>query len=175
MNDQDKQPLNTDDGFKSTAGTSECLFEVVLDRDSIARSNKDIERERKVAIFDLVEENYFSPVGSKAGPYRLDISMVQRKLVLMIRDEQGLDIASHILSLTPLRRIIKEYFVVCDCYYDAIKSASPSQIEAIDMGRRGLHNDGATILEERLKGKVAVDHQTARRLFTLICSLQQRG
>ncbi|WP_068318019.1 UPF0262 family protein [Polycladidibacter hongkongensis] len=152
----------------------EYLFEVVLDPDSIARANKDVERERKVAIFDLVEENYFSPVGACEGPYRLDLSLVQRKLVMMIRDEMGQDVCSHILSLTPLRRIIKEYFLVCDTYYEAIRSASPSQIEAIDMGRRGLHDDGAAVLGERLQGKIEVDHQTSRRLFTLICSLQQR-
>jgi len=153
----------------------ERLFEVVLDPDSIVRANKDVERERKIAIFDLVEDNSFSPVGPDQGPYRLDLAMIKRKLVLGIRDEMGSEIATHILSLTPFRKIIKDYFMICESYYDAIRSASPKQIEAIDMGRRGLHNDGATILEDRLKGKVTIDHQTARRLFTLICALQHRG
>ncbi len=153
----------------------ERLFEVVLDPDSIIRADKDVERERKIAIFDLVEENMFSPVGPDQGPYRLDLAMIKRKLVLGVRDEMGSEIATHILSLTPFRKIIKDYFMICESYYDAIRSASPKQIEAIDMGRRGLHDDGACILEERLKGKVTIDHQTARRLFTLICALQHRG
>ncbi|MTI18849.1 UPF0262 family protein [Rhodobacteraceae bacterium RKSG542] len=155
--------------------TSERLFEVVLDPESILRSNKDVERERKVAIFDLVEDNRFSPVGANCGPYRLDLALAKRKLVFMIRDECGSEVTTHILSLTPFRRIIKDYFLICDSYFEAIRSATPSQIEAIDMGRRGVHNDGASILEERLKGKIDIDHQTARRLFTLICSLRLAG
>ncbi|KZL18960.1 hypothetical protein PsAD2_02478 [Pseudovibrio axinellae] len=153
----------------------ERLFEVVLDSDSIVRADKDVERERKIAIFDLVEDNRFSPDGPDLGPYRLDLAMIRRKLVLGIRDEMGSEIATHILSLTPFRKIIKDYFIICESYYDAIRSASPKQIEAIDMGRRGLHDDGASILEDRLKGKITIDHQTARRLFTLICALQHRG
>ena len=155
--------------------SQERLFEVVLDRDSIVRADKDVERERKIAIFDLVEENFFSPEGPDQGPYRLDLVMIRRKLVLGIRDEVGNEICTHILSLTPFRRIIKDYFMICESYYDAIRNASPSQIEAIDMGRRGLHDDGANILEERLRGKIRIDHQTARRLFTLICALQHRS
>lgn len=153
----------------------ERLFEVVLDADSIVRADKDGERERKIAIFDLVEENQFSPDGPDQGPYRLDLAMIRKKLVLSIRDEMGSEISTHILSLTPFRKIIKDYFMICECYYDAIRSASPRQIEAIDMGRRGLHDDGAVILEERLEGKITIDHKTARRLFTLICALQHRG
>ncbi|WP_310620939.1 UPF0262 family protein [Flexibacterium corallicola] len=153
----------------------ERLFEVILDPDSIMRANKDVERERKVAIFDLVEDNRFSPVGAECGPYRLDLSLIKKKLVFMIRDECGTEVTTHILSTTPFRRIIKDYFMICDSYFEAIRTASPTQIEAIDMGRRGVHDEGARTLEERLKGKIHVDHQTARRLFTLICSLRLTG
>ncbi len=113
------------------------LFDVVLD-DSIGRSTPDVEHERAVAIFDLIEENRFEPVGHAGGPYRLQLSLMDSKLVFSISTESGEAVATHILSLTPLRRIIKDYFMICESYYEAIRSSTPSQIEAIDMGRRAF-------------------------------------
>ncbi|CDN96106.1 MULTISPECIES: UPF0262 family protein [Agrobacterium tumefaciens complex] len=150
------------------------LCDVVLD-DSIGRSTPDVEHERAVAIFDLIEENTFEPLGHVGGPYRLHISLVDAKLVFSIRTEDEKDVATHILSLTPFRRIIKDYFLICESYYEAIRSSTPSQIEAIDMGRRGIHNDGSQTLMDRLSGKIKVDFDTARRLFTLVCVLYWRG
>lgn len=150
------------------------LFDVVLD-DSIGRSTPDVEHERAVAIFDLIEENTFHPIGHGGGPYRLSLSLIEAKLVFTITTEAGEAVSTHILSLTPLRRIIKDYFMICESYYEAIRSSTPSQIEAIDMGRRGIHNDGSETLRDRLKGKIEIDFDTARRLFTLVCVLYWRG
>ena len=150
------------------------LTDVVLD-ESIGRSTPDVEHERAVAIFDLIEENSFRPVGHDGGPYRLNLSLVDSKLVFAIATEAGDPVATHILSLTPFRRIVKDYFMICESYYEAIRSSTPSQIEAIDMGRRGVHNEGSQTLVDRLDGKIKVDFDTARRLFTLICVLHWRG
>lgn len=150
------------------------LCDVILD-ESIGRSTPDVEHERAVAIFDLIEENTFHPVGHAGGPYRLSISLVDSKLVFAISTEQGADVATHILSLTPFRRIIKDYFLICESYYEAIRSSTPSHIEAIDMGRRGIHNEGSQTLQDRLKGKIDFDFDTARRLFTLVCVLYWKG
>ena len=150
------------------------LCDVVLD-ESIGRSTPDVEHERAVAIFDLIEENSFHPAGHAGGPYRLKISLVDSKLVFAITTEAGGDVATHILSLTPFRRIIKDYFMICESYYEAIRSSPPSQIEAIDMGRRGIHNEGSQTLMDRLSGKIKFDFDTARRLFTLVCVLYWRG
>jgi uncharacterized protein (UPF0262 family) len=150
------------------------LSDVVLD-DSIGRSTPDVEHERAVAIFDLVEENSFEPFGHSGGPYKLRLSLVNARLVLAITTETGEEVATHILSLTPFRRIIKDYFMICESYYEAIKTATPSRIEAIDMGRRGIHNEGSQTLMDRLDGKIGVDFDTARRLFTLVCVLYWRG
>jgi uncharacterized protein (UPF0262 family) len=150
------------------------LIDVQLD-ESIGRSTPDVEHERAVAIFDLVEENSFRPIGDEGGPYRLKLSLVESRLVFAISRETGDTVVTHILSLTPFRRIVKDYFMICESYYEAIRVASPSQIEAIDMGRRGLHNEGSQTLMERLKGKIEVDFDTARRLFTLVCVLHWRG
>jgi uncharacterized protein (UPF0262 family) len=150
------------------------LSDVVLD-DTIGRATPDVEHERAVAIFDLIEENSFEPVGHDGGPYQLNLSLVDQKLVFDIRTEEGAVVATHILSLTPFRRIVKDYFMICESYYEAIRSATPSRIEAIDMGRRGIHNEGSRTLMDRLKGKIIVDFDTARRLFTLVCVLYWRG
>ncbi|WEX08799.1 UPF0262 family protein [Chelativorans sp. AA-79] len=151
------------------------LIDVELD-ETVGRAAPDIEHERAVAIFDLVEENSFQPVGDSGdGPYRLKISLVDSRLVLTVTRESGEPVVTHMLSLTPFRRIVKDYFLVCESYYQAIRSATPSQIEAIDMGRRGLHNEGSQTLMDRLSGKIAVDFDTARRLFTLVCVLHWRG
>lgn len=150
------------------------LTDVVLD-ESIGRSTPDVEHERAVAIFDLLEENSFEPVGHAGGPYHLKLSLMDQKLVLAVTTEAGEPVATHILSLTPFRRIIKDYFMICESYYQAIRSSTPSQIEAIDMGRRGIHNEGSQTLQDRLSGKIALDFDTARRLFTLVCVLYWRG
>ncbi len=151
------------------------LIDVELD-DSIGRSTPDVEHERAVAIFDLIEENSFRPIGDDlGGPYRLRISLVDSRLVFAISRDDGAGVVTHILSLTPFRKIVKDYFMMCESYYQAIRSATPSQIEAIDMGRRGLHNDGSQTLRDRLAGKIEIDFGTARRLFTLVCVLHWRG
>jgi uncharacterized protein (UPF0262 family) len=151
------------------------LIKITLDEGSIGRSGPDIEHERAVAIYDLIEDNSFAPVDHDGGPYMLHLSISESRLVFDIRLEDGTPLMAHLLSLTPLRRIVKDYFLICDSYYKAIRTATPSQIEAIDMGRRGLHNEGSELLMERLKEKVEVDFDTARRLFTLICVLHWKG
>lgn len=152
------------------------LVDVVLDDESIGRATPDVEHERAVAIFDLVEENSFKPLAdADGGPYKLTLSVAESRLVFDVRREDGAPVVVHMLSLTPFKRVIKDYFLICESYYEAIRTASPSQIEAIDMGRRGLHNEGSQTLQERLSGKIEVDFDTARRLFTLICVLHWRG
>ncbi len=150
------------------------LCDVVLD-ETIGRSTPDVEHERAVAIFDLLEDNSFAPEGHEKGPYKLYLSLVEQRLVFTIKTEGDEPVATHILSLTPFRRIIKDYFMICDSYYQAIRSSTPSQIEAIDMGRRGIHNEGSQTLMDRLSGKIRIDFDTARRLFTLVCVLYWRG
>ena len=158
-----------------TGAPASKLVAVTLDEESIGRSGPDIEHERAVAIYDLVEDNSFQPVDHEAGQYALHLSMADNRLVFDIRKTDGSPVVAHLLSLTPLRRIVKDYFMICDSYYAAIRTATPDRIEAIDMGRRGLHDEGSHILMERLDGKVAVDFATARRLFTLICVLHWKG
>ncbi|WP_156418019.1 UPF0262 family protein [Aureimonas sp. AU4] len=150
------------------------LVAVELDA-SVGRAPPDVEHERRVAIVDLLEENRFEPVGAPEGPLRLRLSLADRRLVFDIRSEGDQALVTHILSLTPFRRVIRDYFLICDSYQEAIRTATPSQIEAIDMGRRGIHNDGSDLLRERLEGKIALDKDTARRLFTLICVLHRRA
>ncbi|HKD27410.1 MAG TPA: UPF0262 family protein [Xanthobacteraceae bacterium] len=151
------------------------LIKVILDEDSIGPGNRDIEHERAVAIYDLVEENSFAPVGHDGGPYCLKLQLAGNRLILDIRTEDDRAVVAHHLSLTPFRRLVKDYFLLCESYYQAIRTATPGQIEAIDMGRRGLHDEGSELLIERLKHKVAVDFDTARRLFTLITVLHWKG
>jgi len=151
------------------------LVAVTLDEDSIGRSSSDIEHERATAIYDLIEENSFAPVDHDEGPYALRIGIKENRLVLDIRRENNKPVIAHLLSLTPFKRIVKDYFMICDSYYAAIRTATPERIEAIDMGRRALHDEGSELLMERLKHKVRVDFDTARRLFTLICVLHWRG
>lgn len=150
------------------------LSDVVLD-ESIGRASPDVEHERAVAIFDLLEKNHFAPTGHPGGPYKLTLSIADKRLVFDITLENGDPVATHILSLTPFRRIVKDYFMICESYYEAIKTASSSKIEAIDMGRRGVHNEGSQTLMDRLQGKIDLDFDTARRLFTLVCVLYWRG
>jgi uncharacterized protein (UPF0262 family) len=149
------------------------LSAVELDAASLPATTAEIEHERRVAIFDLVEKNSFEPVGAAAGPYRLKLSLVDAKLVF---DIVGPDFArAHGLSLTPMKGVIRDYMRICDSYFEALRGTSPAQIEAVDMGRRGLHNEGAELLKARLDGKITIDHETARRLFTLVTALYRRG
>jgi|TARA_B100001964_G_scaffold113636_1_gene126718 uncharacterized protein (UPF0262 family) len=152
------------------------IAKVALDESTVVRRNADIEHECKVAIFDLLEENEFSLTAGAPGPYSLHLGIEDNRLVLDVRGED--DSETHervVLPLAPLRNLIKEYFVVCESYFAAIKTASPSRIETIDMGRRGLHNEGAEILVERLADSLSMDTNTARRLFTLVCVLHIKG
>lgn len=151
------------------------LAAVSLDEASIGHANADVEHERAVAIYDLLEENVFEPQGCAGGPYALRLGIAENRLAFDIRTADGGPVMVHMLSLTPFRRIVKDYFLVCEGYYQAIRTASPRQIEAIDMGRRGLHDEGSRLLMERLRSKVHVDFGTARRLFTLICVLHWKG
>jgi uncharacterized protein (UPF0262 family) len=151
------------------------LVAINLDEASIGRANANIEHEREVAIFDILESNRFELAGRDDGPYVLNLSIIEDRLVFAVTQEGGEDPFTVVLSLTPLRRVMKDYFIVCDSYYLAIRTAPPSRIQAIDMGRRALHNEGSEILTERLKGKITVDGDTARRLFTLICALHWKG
>jgi uncharacterized protein (UPF0262 family) len=151
------------------------LVSVTLDEASIGRGNPDQEHERAVAIWDILEDNSFAVPGDDGGPYALSIALVDKKLALDIRRESGEPVAFHVLSLTPFRRVIKDYKLVCDSYYAAIRSASPAQIEAIDMGRRGLHDEASQLLRERFQGKIDITFDTARRLFTLIFALHWKG
>ena len=150
------------------------IVKIDLDERSLAPATADIEHERKVAIYDLLEDNFFKPNGAGVGPFELYLSNVERRLVFDVRKEGGDALGQVHLSMTPFRKIIKDYFMLCESYYDAIRNAAPAQIETIDMARRGMHNEGSDILQERLKDKIELDMNTARRLFTLICSFHMR-
>lgn len=151
------------------------IAKIDLDERTVVRRNADIEHERAVAIFDLLDENRFELIGRGQGPFNLRLGIEENRLVLDIRENDETQVDRVLLALTPFRRVIKDYFMVCESYYTAIKQASPTQIEALDMGRRALHNEGAELLRERLDGNIALDPNTARRLFTLICVLHIRG
>ena len=151
------------------------IASIHIDDRSLAPAGPDAEHERKVAIFDLLEGNHFKLIGHDGGPYNVVLSLADNRLVFDISEEGGPPVRKLLLSLTALRRVIKDYFMICDSYYDAIRNSTPSQIEAIDMGRRGLHNEGSQVLTERLAEKAEVDFDTARRLFTLVCALHARS
>ncbi|MDH5488597.1 MAG: UPF0262 family protein [Rhodospirillaceae bacterium] len=148
---------------------------IFLDGRSVVSRSPQVEHERKAAIFDLLEENSFALENGPKGPYNLHLSIEENRLAFDVRNNKDKPLKGFVLALSPFRALIREYLMVCESYYQAIKSSSPSQIEAIDMGRRGLHNDGSALLRERLKGKVKLDANTARRLFTLVCVLHIRG
>jgi uncharacterized protein (UPF0262 family) len=151
------------------------LTAVTLDESSIGRSNRDVEHERAVAIYDLIADNTFKPLGHDGGPYTLQLGISGNRLVFDIRAVDGTPVIAHMLSLAPFRRIVKDYFTVCDSYYAAIRTSTPDRIEALDMGRRALHDEGSLIVMERLKRKVEIDFDTARRLFTLLTVLYWKG
>lgn len=149
------------------------LQSVRLDDESLAAVSRDQEQERQIAIFDLLEDNFFAPEEAPGGPYDLLISLIEGRLALDITGSEFQK--RHLLSLSPFRTVVRDYRMICESYYDAIRNATPARIEALDMGRRGLHNEGSELLKARLAGKVEVDLDTARRLFTLICALHWRG
>ncbi|EDX80128.1 MAG: UPF0262 family protein [Alphaproteobacteria bacterium] len=154
------------------------LVSVELDTVTLPAATAEIEHERRVAIFDLVEKNSFEPVGAPddaegGGRYRLKLSLQDNRLVFDI--DGGGFTRTYAISLTPLKGVLRDYLMICDSYYEALRGSSASQIESVDMGRRGLHNEGAEQLKTRLDGKIIVDHETARRLFTLLCALYRRG
>ena len=148
------------------------LQSVQLDEASLAAATRDQEQERQIAIFDLLEENYFAPEAAGEGPFDMQMGLIDQRLVLDVTGP-GYE-RRHILSLSPFRSMIRDYFLICESYYQAIRHATPAQIEALDMGRRGLHNEAAQLLRTRLEGKIATDLDTARRLFTLVCALHRR-
>ena len=148
------------------------LSSIELDATTLPASTAEIEHERRVAIFDIVEKNSFEPVGAAGGPYALKMSSQDGRLVL---DVAGPDFSkAHGLSMSPLNKVIKDYIDICDSYYEVLRGTDVGKIEAIDMGRRGLHNEGAELLKARLDGKIAIDHETSRRLFTLVTALYRR-
>jgi len=153
------------------------IVKMILDEDSFLRRRPEVEHERAVALFDLLERNTFelSGEGAVSGPYHVSLALKEDRLVFMLSTPKDEPIQEIILPVRPFRSIIKDYFMICESYFDAIKTMSPTQIEAIDMGRRGLHSEGAQMLEERLSEHVVLDHATARRLFTLLCVLHMRG
>lgn len=159
----------------STSNGRSRLVAITLDDASIARANATMRQEREMAIYDILDANQFALEDRDEGPYKLNLSIADDRLVMAVGTQSIDVVATFVLSLTPLRRIMKDYFTVCDSYYQAIRTSPPSRIQAIDMGRRSLHDDGSRLLSERLKGKISVDHDTARRLFTLICALHWRG
>ena len=156
------------------------IAHIEIDDRNLPPPTPEIEQERRVAIFDLLEENVFSlpkrdDLVVPAGPYRLDLSIREKRLVFDVSTEAGEKAVEFHLSLSPFRQVVKDYWAICESYYDAVKNMPPSQIETIDMARRGIHNEGARVLSERLEGKADIDNDTARRLFTLICVLHFGG
>ncbi|QYF87764.1 UPF0262 family protein [Brevundimonas sp. PAMC22021] len=153
--------------------TPDRLASVTLDAATLPAATDEIEHARRVAIFDLIERNSFKPVGAEGGPFDLYLSLQLNRLVF---DVSGPSFSrTYAISLTPLKGVLKDYLLICDSYYEALRGSSPSQIESVDMGRRGLHNEGAKALQDRLEGKIVLEHETARRLFTLVCALYRRG
>lgn len=152
------------------------IVHIELDRKTLVSRSPEVEHERAAAIYDLLEENHFAPVGGFRGPYRVHLCLEDsNRLVIDINNVDDDRLESLSMSMMPFRRIIRDYFKICESYFDAIKRLSPSQIETIDMARRGLHNEGSDFLRERLEGKAEMDKDTARRLFTLLCVLHFRG
>ncbi len=162
-------------GRKAGAGSRNRIVRITLDERTVVRRAPEIEHERAVAIFDLIEENSFAPAGGLEGPFALHLSIADNRLLMDIKHEDDRPLSRVVLPLGAFRRIVKDYFEVCESYFQAIRTAPPSRIEAIDMGRRALHNEGSELLRQRLKDKVEIDHDTARRLFTLVCVLHIRG
>ncbi len=151
------------------------IVDIQLDHGSIVRWSREVDHERQVAIFDLLASNSFALTDGFSGPYRIELSLREANLIIDVVREGAGERTEISLSMRPFRKLIKDYFLVCESYFEAIRTATPSRIEAIDMGRRGLHNDGAALLVDALAGKIEIDEETARRLYTLICVLHIRG
>jgi uncharacterized protein (UPF0262 family) len=173
--------MTASDGLDRPPPSNQRLVKISFDETSIRRSTSQIEHEREVAIYDIIEDNHFAPCNADGstrddGPYLLKLGISEDRLVMAVSTESAPDLAhTFLLSLSPMKKIMKDYFLVCETYYQAIRTQPPSKIQAIDMGRRGLHNDGSRVLTERLAGKINLDHDTSRRLFTLICALHWKG
>lgn len=155
------------------SGTDHYISELHIDPASLPSISPEMEHERRVAIFDLLEDNVFCPAGSKSGPYIVNIKRKDDRLLAEVLRTNGAPRAEIMLSLRPFRRIVKDYFMICEAYHDAIRTATTAQIEAIDMGRRGLHNEGSRLLTDSLRNQADIDFNTSRRLFTLICALHR--
>ncbi len=156
--------------------TTDKIVAIDLDDKSVVRRSVEVEHERKVAMYDLLDMNRFRPVGDFKGPFKVRLGIEDgKRLVFKIDDEDDTNLTNVMMPLSPFRRIVRDYFQICESYYDAIKKLSPSQIETIDMARRGLHNEGADVLVDALKDKIDIDKATSRRLFTLVCVLHIRG
>ncbi|HEV8016083.1 MAG TPA: UPF0262 family protein [Stellaceae bacterium] len=151
------------------------IAQITLDEHTVVRHNADVEHERQVAISDLLADNSFAPLSAIKGPFHLHLSVAENRLQLDIRDTKDKPLEQLVLPLSPFRKLVKDYFLICGSYYSAVREASPTKIEAIDMGRRALHNEGSEKLTERLADHVVMDDNTARRLFTLLCVLHIRG
>ncbi len=173
--DDEKEHPDLSAAEDATQDSRKRIVRIDLDERTVLSRSPEVEQERAVAIYDLLEENSFYPVEDEGGPYHLRLSVQDGRLVFDVRDTDDAERTRVQLPLSPFRRVVRDYFAICDSYYDAIKRLSPSQIEAIDMGRRGLHNEGSEMLRERLDGKIVFDFPTARRLFTLVCVLHIRG
>ena len=156
-------------------GGRQRIVAIKLDEETVVSRTPQLEHEREAALSDLLHDNVFAPVGHDTGPYVLHLSIKEQRLILDIRDQLDQPINQLILSLTPFRRLVRDYFIVCESYYAAMQRSNLTQLEAIDMGRRALHNEGAEVLRQRLDGKVEIDIDTGRRLFTLICVLHNQA
>jgi len=151
------------------------IIELNIDANSLPVSNGEMEHERRVAVFDLLEKNAFRPLERDKGPYLVTLALQDSsRLIFDVKRSTGTDVGTYAVSMMPFRRIVKDYFLICESYHNAIRTATAAQIEAIDMGRRGLHNEGSRLLSDSLRNSVEVDFMTSRRLFTLICSLHRR-
>jgi uncharacterized protein (UPF0262 family) len=164
-----------DAAIPNTEKSRDRLSEITLDTKSLGRANANIEHEREVAIFDILDGNVFAIEAMDSGPYTLHLAIAEDRLQLTIGTTDTSNVAQHNVPLTPLKRIMKDYFLVCESYYEAVRMAPPARIQAIDVNRRSLHDEGSTVLRDRLLTKIIVDPDTARRLFTLLCALHWKG
>ncbi|HEY8127554.1 MAG TPA: UPF0262 family protein [Hyphomicrobium sp.] len=164
-----------DQTVAATEKSRDRLVDITLDAKSLGRTNPNIEHEREVAIFDILDGNAFRIDGMDAGPYKLNLSLVDDRLVLAISPSSEADAVEQTIALTPLKRIVKDYFMICESYYEAVRTAPPARIQAIDVSRRALHDEGSSLLKDKLLPKIIVDDDSARRLFTLVVSLHWKG
>ena len=164
-----------DQTVAATEKSRDRLVDITLDAKSLGRTNPNIEHEREVAIFDILDGNAFRIDGMDAGPYKLNLSLVDDRLVLAISPSSEADAVEQTIALTPLKRIVKDYFMICESDYEAVRTAPPARIQAIDVSRRALHDEGSSLLKDKLLPKIIVDDDSARRLFTLVVSLHWKG